>query len=117
MFEQAWSKVTQIDATCGRSPDQHSQNFAGALVVSVKSAGLCRIDTVTLSDDGARAFASEQVLGRTFQRHASVDVATAVGTPLAQSAIQAAAMPAPTDSNSAAIPDPTQAQGVAPVAR
>ena len=55
---------------------------------------MTHIDAVTLSEDGSRAIATEQVLGRTFQRHAVVDTAQAVRTPLEQSSAQAASMPA-----------------------
>ena len=111
MFQQAWDKVQKIDAAHGREPDQRSRNFSGALVVSAKAAGLRRIDTVTLSDDGTRAFASEQVLGRTFQRHADVHIDKAVVTPLEQSSTQAAMLPSPT---APAPQAPEQTQGVSP---
>lgn len=90
MYQQAFSKVQKLDADHGRASDQHSINLAGSLVASAKAAGLRRIDQVTLSHDGSRAFASEHVLGRTFQRHAATDTAQAVSTPLEHSSMQAA---------------------------
>ncbi len=94
MYRQGWSQVQRLDAERGRASDQCSANLTGALVTACKAQGMTRIDAVTLSEDGSRAFASEQVLGRTLQRHAMVDTAQAVRTPLEQSSAQAAGMPA-----------------------
>jgi hypothetical protein len=94
MYRQGWSQVQRLDTERGRPSDQCSANLTGALVTACKAQGMTRIDTVTLSDDGRRAIATEQVLGRTFQRHAVVDTAQAVRTPLEQSSAQAASMPA-----------------------
>ncbi|HEX5305351.1 MAG TPA: XVIPCD domain-containing protein [Dyella sp.] len=90
MYLQGWSQVQRLDAECGRASDQCSANLTGALVTACKAQGMTRIDAVTLSEDGRRAIATEQVLGRTFQRHAVVDTAQAVRTPLEQSSAQAA---------------------------
>lgn len=106
MYRQGWSQVQRLDAERGRSSDQCSANLTGALVTACKAQSMTRIDTVALSDDGRRAIASEQVLGRTFQRHAVVDTAQAVRTPLEQSSAQAASMPA---SPNAAVAPPAQA--------
>jgi hypothetical protein len=106
MYRQGWSQVQRVDAERGRPSDQCSANLTGALVTACKAQGMTRIDAVTLSDDGRRAIASEQVLGRTFQRHAVVDTAQAVRTPLEQSSAQAFSMPTP-----ASVAPATPAQG------
>lgn len=106
MYLQGWSQVQRIDAERGRPSDHCSANLAGALVTACKAQGITRIDAMTLSEDGSRAFASEQVLGRIVQRHAVVDTAQAVRTPLEQSSAQAASMAAPT----AALASPAPAQ-------
>ena len=114
MYLQGWNKVQRLDAERGRASDQSSANLTGALVTACKAHGMTRIDAVTLSDDGSRAFATEQVLGRTFQRHAVVDTAQAVRTPLEQSSAQAASMPAsptPEMAPPAQTPDQIQATG------
>lgn len=107
MYLQGWSKVQRLDAQRGRPSDECSANLTGALVTACKAQGMTRIDAVTLSEDGSRAIVTEQVLGRTFQRHAVVDTAQAVRTPLEQSSAQAASMPA---SPTAALATPAPAQ-------
>ncbi|MCP1372985.1 XVIPCD domain-containing protein [Dyella lutea] len=107
MFLRGWTNVQRIDAGLGRPSDQCSANLTGMLVVACKAQGMTRIDAVTLSEDGSRAVATEQVLGRTFQRHAVVDTAQAVRTPLEQSSVQAAGMPVSSVAGHAA---PAQAQ-------
>ncbi|HET6431510.1 MAG TPA: XVIPCD domain-containing protein [Dyella sp.] len=104
MFQQAWQRMRRIDAAHGRQPDHRTANVSGALVAACKAQGMTRIDSVVLSADGSRAFASEQVIGRTMQRHAVVDTAQAVRTPLEQSSLQAACMPAPAAGVAAATP-------------
>ncbi|MFK2906040.1 hypothetical protein ISP17_18920 [Dyella ginsengisoli] len=106
MYRQGWSQVQRLDAERGRASDQCSANLTGALVTACKAQGMTRIDAVTLSEDGSHAIATEQVLGRTFQRHAVVDTAQAVRMPLEQSSAQAASLPA---SPTAALAPPAQA--------
>lgn len=105
MYLQGWSQVQRLDAERGRPSDQCSANLTGALVTACKAQGMTRIDAVTLSEDGSRTIATERVLGRTFQRHAVVDTAQAVRTPLEQSSAQAASMSA---SPTAALATPAQ---------
>lgn len=109
MYLQGWSKVQRLDAERGRPSDQCSANLTGVLVTACKAQGMTRIDTVTLSEDGSRAIATEQVLGRTFQRHGVVDTAQAVRTPLEQSSAQAVSMStAPTAALAAPAQSPVQ---------
>lgn len=109
MYLQGWSKVQRLDAERGRPSDQCSANLTGVLVTACKAQGMTRIDAVTLSEDGSRAIAIEQVLGRTFQRHAVVDTAQAVRTPLEQSSAQAVSMSAaPTAALAAPAQSPVQ---------
>lgn len=88
MYNQALANVRGIDAAHGRSSDQQSNNFAGALTASAKAAGLERIDHVVMSDDGKRAYAVQGDLNSPFKRMAEVDVAKAVATPLQQSSAE-----------------------------
>jgi hypothetical protein len=109
MYLQGWNKVQRLDAERGRASDQSSANLTRALVTACRAQGMTRIDAVTLSEDGSRAIATEQVLGRTFQRHAVVDTAQAVRTPLEQSSAQAASMPsAPTTAQATPAQTPDQ---------
>ena len=88
MFKQARDGVHKVDAQVGRTPDQHSDNLAGALAAAAKAGGLNRIDVVTLSDNGTRAFAVEHVIPNALSRDAHVQTAQAVNQPLAQSTAQ-----------------------------
>lgn len=100
LYEQAIIGVHVIDANMGRTPDQHSDQLAAAMVVAAKRAGMNRIDTVLLSDDGSRAFAVQGKLDSPLKQIAHVQTAEAVNTPMAQSAAAAAQIklpePAPT---------------------
>lgn len=88
MYNQALANVHGIDAAHGRTSDQKSNNFAGALTSSAKAAGLERIDHVVMSDDGKRAYAVQGDLNSPFKRMAEVDVAQAVAKPLEQSSAE-----------------------------
>ena len=85
MFEQALAGVKQIDTAHGRTSDHRSENLAGALVASSLSAGMCRIDSVSLSDDAQRAYAVQGKANDPFKLYAEVNVAQAVATSIAQS--------------------------------
>ena len=82
MYQQSRSAIHLIDATYQRTPDQRSDNLAGALAVKAHSAGMTRVDQVALSEDGTRAFA---VQNGTRMQTAHVQTAEAVQTSLAQS--------------------------------
>jgi hypothetical protein len=88
MFKQAREGVHKVDAQMGRTPDQRSDNLAGALAAAAKANGLSRIDAVALSDNGSRAFAVEHVIPNALSRDAHVQTAQAVNQPLAQSTAQ-----------------------------
>jgi peptidoglycan hydrolase-like protein with peptidoglycan-binding domain len=85
MFEQALAGVKQIDAAHGRPSDHRSENLAGALVASSLTAGMCRIDNVSLSDDAQRAYAVQGKANDPFKLYAEVNVTQAVATSIAQS--------------------------------
>ncbi|WP_049620862.1 XVIPCD domain-containing protein [Frateuria defendens] len=80
--------VRSFDAAHGRTPDQKSANFAGALTTSARAAGLKRIDHVVMSDDGKRAYAVQGELNSPFKKIAEVDVGQAVATPLEHSSAE-----------------------------
>ncbi|HET6431807.1 peptidoglycan-binding protein [Dyella sp.] len=88
LYEQALAGVQKIDADMGRNSDQLSRNLAANLAAEAKAQGLTRIDTVAISEDGARTFAAQNDSG--VRRYADVTTAQAVRTPIEQSSIRAA---------------------------
>ena len=82
MYRQSRDAIHQIDVTYQRTPDQSSDNLAGALAVKAHSVGMTRVDQVALSEDGARAFAVQNGVR---MQTAHVQTAEAVQTSLAQS--------------------------------
>ncbi len=87
MFHQIRDGVHRLDTRMGRSPDSQSENLAGALTAAAKAGGLSRVDVVTLSDDGSRAFALQQVVPAALTMNAHVETAQAIKTPLEQSSM------------------------------
>lgn len=87
MLLQARDGVHRIDVEMGRSPDQYSENLAGALTVAARAGGLNRIDIVTMSGDGSRAFATQHVVARTLEVHVHVEAMAALGTSLEQNSM------------------------------
>jgi peptidoglycan hydrolase-like protein with peptidoglycan-binding domain len=110
LFCQALDKVHLIDAKCGRTPDELSNNVAGALATAAQAQGLTRIDHVVLGENATRAFAVQGALDSPFRRFAGVDILQAVATPLAQSSADFLAAPPPRAEESlAALPQQTLA--------
>ncbi|MDR3444981.1 MULTISPECIES: XVIPCD domain-containing protein [unclassified Dyella] len=85
LFQQTMAGVRTVDQQQGRSSDQHSENLAAALTVAAQGKGLSKVDHVVMSDDGSRAWAVQGNIDSPFKQMASVDVAKAVNTPVAQS--------------------------------
>jgi peptidoglycan hydrolase-like protein with peptidoglycan-binding domain len=88
MYLQALGAVHRLDAQQGRAPDQRSDNLAAALTAAAHGNGMSRVDHVVLSDDASRAYAVQGDINSLFKRYTDVNVAQAVGTPLAQSSVQ-----------------------------
>ena len=88
MYLQALDAVHRLDAQQGRTPDQRSGNLAAALAVAAHGNGMSRVDHVVLSDDASRAYAVQGDISSLFKRYTDVNVAQAIGTPLAQSSGQ-----------------------------
>lgn len=88
LYEQALAGVQKIDADMGRRSDQLSRNLAANLAAEAKALGLTRIDSVAISEDGARTFAVQNESG--VRRYADVTTAQAVRTPIEQSSLRAA---------------------------
>ncbi len=88
MYRQALDAVHRLDAQQGRAPDRHSDNLAAALAVAAHGNGMSRVDHVVLSDDASRAYAVQGDTNSLFKRYTDVNVAQAVGTPVAQSSVQ-----------------------------
>ncbi|SEM95750.1 Peptidase family M23 [Luteibacter sp. UNCMF331Sha3.1] len=84
-YTQARDGVHRIDAAHQRTPDERSERLAAALTAEAQKQGLQRIDHVTLSDDGRRAYAMQGEADSPFKKVAEVDVARAVATPVAES--------------------------------
>ena len=85
MYQQALAGVQKIDAQMGRVSDQQSHQLAGALTASAKAQGMTQIHQVSLSDNGAKAYAIEHVIPNALTRDAEVSTTQAVQQPLAQS--------------------------------
>ncbi|MFI4953809.1 MAG: XVIPCD domain-containing protein, partial [Burkholderiales bacterium] len=107
LFRQALAGVHRFDAQMGRTPDQHSDNLAGALSVAAKAKGLSRIDDVAMQPDGERAFAAQNHVG--YSTYADVATMAGIHTPLAKSSAAALELtaPAPMKNNPyAEVPEP-----------
>jgi hypothetical protein len=88
MYLQALNAVHRLDAQQGRASDPRSDNLAAALAIAAHGNGLSRVDHVVLSDDASRAYAVQGDINSLFKRYTDVNVAQAIGTPLAQSSAQ-----------------------------
>ena len=106
LYLQAQKAVHDLDARLGRAPDQRSENFAAAVTVAARHEGLTRIDQVTLSEDGSRAFALQN---DTLGKFAHVQTAQAVHTSIAQSSQALDALNKTRPSAPAPPPEPQQA--------
>lgn len=82
MYQQSRGAVHQVDTAYQRTPDQRSDNLAGALAAKAHDEGMTRVDQVALSESGARAFAVQNGVR---MQTAHVQTADAVQTSLAQS--------------------------------
>ncbi|UGB44594.1 peptidoglycan-binding protein [Frateuria edaphi] len=109
LFCQALDKVHLIDAKCGRTPDELSNNVAGALATAAQAQGLTRIDHVVLGENATRAFAVQGALDSPFRRFAGVDILQALATPLAQSSVDFLAAAPRAEESLAALPQQTLA--------
>jgi hypothetical protein len=88
LYLQSLDAVHRLDAQRGRTPDLRSNNLAAALAVAAHGKGISQVDHVVLSEDASRAFAIQGDARSLIKRHAEVDVAQAVATPVAQSSTQ-----------------------------
>ncbi|MEW9625583.1 XVIPCD domain-containing protein [Rhodanobacter geophilus] len=103
LFKQALSGVRTLDAR-GQPTEQQRLNLAAALVVEAKREGFVRIDQVALGDNGHRVYIAQHPASpMEMAKLGSIDTATALQTPMAQSASLAATAPVP----SVAPPAPT----------
>lgn len=93
LYAQALAGVAKIDAGMGREVDQYSRNLAAALVPAAKAAGMSRIDSVAISEDGSRTFAVQEQIG--VRLYADVTTAQAVHVPAEQSSARALATTPP----------------------
>jgi peptidoglycan hydrolase-like protein with peptidoglycan-binding domain len=85
LYEQARIAVHALDAHLGRKPDQQSDQLAASLTVAARHEGMSRIDAVTLSADGSRAFAVQGAADSPLRQIAHVQTAQAVNTSIEQS--------------------------------
>jgi peptidoglycan hydrolase-like protein with peptidoglycan-binding domain len=111
LYEQARAAVHKLDAEHHRTPDQHSDNLAAALVVAARRDGMTRIDHAVLSDDASRTFAVEGDLNSPFKRIAEVQTQQATGTTIDQSSQALKNMEGkPQPTHVPTYQDPTQSQ-------
>ncbi len=83
LFLQARERVHALDQERGRTPDQLSDNLAGALTAQGKALGMKEIHHVAMSSDGTRAFAVDTPrIDAEWNKVAYVDVATALQQPI-----------------------------------
>jgi hypothetical protein len=107
LFEQALAGVRALDAH-GQPSEQQRLNLAAALTAEAKHEGFARIDQVAVGDQGNRVYIAQNSTSPMEQaKFGSVDTATAVHTPLAQSSAVAASMP-PRDQAPLPNPQPRQ---------
>ncbi|MBS7777350.1 peptidoglycan-binding domain-containing protein [Acidovorax sp. CCYZU-2555] len=86
LFKQAQSALQRVDAQFGRTPDQLTDNAAGAVAVSAHRAGLTRIDHIELGGvDNSKIFAVQGKLGTAHSKVIDVPTVDAMHTPIAQS--------------------------------
>lgn len=111
LYEQALAGVQKIDADMGRSSDQLSRNLASCLAADAKAQGLTRIDSVAISEDGARTFAVQNDSG--VRRYATVTTAEAVRVSMEQSSQRAAAVQAHAAAQDQASPQPVAVMAAA----
>lgn len=87
LYLQARSAVHRLDAEHPRTPDQHSDQLAAALVVAARRDGLNQIHHAVLSDDASHTFAVQGELHSPLRRLTQVQTAQAVNTTIEQSSL------------------------------
>ncbi|WP_454828176.1 XVIPCD domain-containing protein [Pseudoxanthomonas wuyuanensis] len=91
LLRQSQSAVYRLDASLGRTPDEHSERMAAFLLPTAKQAGLERIDHAVLSGQtpttaqGQYVFAVEGDLDSAMNKWARAETGVAIGTPVAGS--------------------------------
>ncbi len=91
LYRQTRDAVHRLDAAHGRTPDERSDNLAGALTVSAHREGMDRVDHVALSDDASSAFAIKGDVSSPHKQVAEVATGEAVATSLVDSSAVLAA--------------------------
>ena len=72
LYKQALASVERLDAAQGRTTDQVSRQFAGAVAVEAHAQGLTRVDHIVLSDNGAKAYAVQGELNSPFSSRIAI---------------------------------------------
>lgn len=90
LFSQARTQVHALDAHFNRVPDQYSDNLAAALTVQAKAGELRGIQTLSLSDDGNRAFVTDTGIDNAHRQIAYVDILPAMNQSIGESTRQIA---------------------------
>jgi hypothetical protein len=91
LLRQSQSAVYRLDASLGRTPDEHSERMAAFLLPAARQAGLQRIDHAMLSErtsttaGGHYVFAIEGELDSPMKKWTRVETGMAVATPVADS--------------------------------
>lgn len=98
LYAQASTRVGQLDASMGRSSDEHSERMSASLAQLAKEHGLERIDHVLLSNQTPRAAAGATVFvvqgepNNPAHLRAGMPTDVAVNTPVEQSLAQLQAL-------------------------
>lgn len=87
LYRQTRDAVHRLDTERHRTPDQHSDNLAAALVVAARRDGLSQIHHVALSDDASLTFAMQDKPQSPLRLTTQVHTAQAVNTPIEQSSL------------------------------
>ncbi|MHB1057826.1 MAG: XVIPCD domain-containing protein [Rhodanobacter sp.] len=87
LYQQTRNAVHRLDAEHHRTPDQHSDNLAAALVVAARRDGLNQVHHVALSDDASLTFAMQDKPQSPLRLTTQVHTTQAANTPIEQSSL------------------------------
>ncbi len=87
LYRQTRDAVHRLDAEHHRTPDQHSDNLAAALVVAARRDGLSQVHHVALSDDASLTFAMQDKPQSPLRLTTRVQTTQAANTPIEQSSL------------------------------
>jgi peptidoglycan hydrolase-like protein with peptidoglycan-binding domain len=98
LYQQSRDAVHRLDAQHQRTPDQRSDQIAGALTTKAVGEGMNRVDHAVLNDDASKVYAVQGELNSPFKKVAEASTQEAANTSLEESgrqSLQIAAQQAP----------------------